>query len=574
MNYDPWRILGIEQTEDVRAIRRAYAARLKVTNPEDDARAFQELRTAYEFVLYHASHAAVAAPPAAVPVIPDSGEAAAAPGRVADDPLARAQQLTLTGLLNELRATTPFDGDKARALLATALGADRMERFDLMQRTEIALSEILVSTIPRSDPLLDTAEKYFEWAKRQEDPSIPPQARGVVARLSDRWMLKELKTSDDDRARAWARLAGPSRPVLRLLRAYLLHVSVWPEIELIEKLANEHPRLLQELPAENVEWWQKFGSLPKLSLATMLLGGVLALFTQMILWSRDANPPALLIPFTAVGFGLFRLCVIDWPIHTVAQRWHGYPPRWLTMGWLPVAIVLMFAGAFTASIPALAWFVATLAVLTAIWARIAAGPARLVLEAGGPRFMNSLVIRSAVVNVIAIAWLSMVGSEIEGFTSAMSVTIGAAMAASGFMREGLSRAFQLEVSGPRQVALGVAAVVVASILGFLLVVYAIDSAWQLPLVAAVSTCLLLRRLVYLKLPADVFAQASIPFGFLLVMVANVISNYTRLRSTGLPDPPASGHEPLMIGGLLMLCGVVITAVRWIWLVRKDRHYEQ
>ena len=49
-----WDILDTEPTGDERALKRAYAKRLKVTRPEDDPAAFQELREAYEYALRHA----------------------------------------------------------------------------------------------------------------------------------------------------------------------------------------------------------------------------------------------------------------------------------------------------------------------------------------------------------------------------------------------------------------------------------------------------------------------------------------------------------------------------------------
>ena len=40
---DPWRVLGIEATDDPRAVKRAYARRLKLIDQEKQAAAFEEL---------------------------------------------------------------------------------------------------------------------------------------------------------------------------------------------------------------------------------------------------------------------------------------------------------------------------------------------------------------------------------------------------------------------------------------------------------------------------------------------------------------------------------------------------
>ena len=44
----PWAVLDIAPTQDARQIKRAYAARLKVVRPDEDATGFQALREAYE----------------------------------------------------------------------------------------------------------------------------------------------------------------------------------------------------------------------------------------------------------------------------------------------------------------------------------------------------------------------------------------------------------------------------------------------------------------------------------------------------------------------------------------------
>lgn len=54
-----WTLLGIAPTPDTREIKRAYARRLKVTRPEDDPAAFQELHEAYQTALQMAQFVVV-----------------------------------------------------------------------------------------------------------------------------------------------------------------------------------------------------------------------------------------------------------------------------------------------------------------------------------------------------------------------------------------------------------------------------------------------------------------------------------------------------------------------------------
>ena len=51
---DIWHILGIEPTEDLRAIKRAYARKVRQNNPEDAPEKFQAIRNAYEIAISYA----------------------------------------------------------------------------------------------------------------------------------------------------------------------------------------------------------------------------------------------------------------------------------------------------------------------------------------------------------------------------------------------------------------------------------------------------------------------------------------------------------------------------------------
>lgn len=76
MTRSAWDILGIEASADSRTIRRAYAARLKATRPEDDATAFQLLTDAYEWAMGDARRRSLE-PPSEPPPVPPAAQAEA-----------------------------------------------------------------------------------------------------------------------------------------------------------------------------------------------------------------------------------------------------------------------------------------------------------------------------------------------------------------------------------------------------------------------------------------------------------------------------------------------------------------
>ncbi len=67
MTEDIWSVLGIRQTVDTGAIRRAYATRLKILRPDSDPQGFVRLRAAYERAM-RAAEASAAKAPAPMPL--------------------------------------------------------------------------------------------------------------------------------------------------------------------------------------------------------------------------------------------------------------------------------------------------------------------------------------------------------------------------------------------------------------------------------------------------------------------------------------------------------------------------
>ena len=86
MTQSAWDILGIAESADNRTIRRAYAARLKTSRPEDDAAAFQVLTDAYEWAMGDARRRSLGspgkpqAPSTPPPPIPPAGQTEVAKG--------------------------------------------------------------------------------------------------------------------------------------------------------------------------------------------------------------------------------------------------------------------------------------------------------------------------------------------------------------------------------------------------------------------------------------------------------------------------------------------------------------
>lgn len=216
-----WQELGIEATEDAGAIKSAYAARLKLTRPEDDPEGFQRLRAAYTAALQRAGQRGLSAVPK-----PRATEAdAAAPEPPADTSLSpdmvellRARDEAIRSLS---RAFEGGDGEEAVAAL-DAVVARQVLPIDQEGRFVNALVGVLYNdrTIP--------PRRLLELAKRFGWYGVPDQLRGpngraellLCARIdaemwltSTKWLARSWKYWIGERDPAAARIVMGTAPV-------------------------------------------------------------------------------------------------------------------------------------------------------------------------------------------------------------------------------------------------------------------------------------------------------------------------------------------------------------------------
>ncbi|HYC32520.1 MAG TPA: hypothetical protein VEB59_09555, partial [Gemmatimonadales bacterium] len=327
-----WDVLGIENTSDPVAIRRAYARRLKVTNPEDDPEGFKELREAYEVALLHAHHARWAeaqgetGPEESVtdPVAdatehepetygPDSREDEQKPPvrRITAEEIARGVMDVQTGAVPSLTgsplgvheraasADTPSELDRlanshreacgALARLVETPGAERraieaalddllkspaMDSIDLHHRTEYWLASLILNGDDRGAALIDPAIRYFGW----DSPRLGVTHQAGYAVLVRREELANLQQ--------YARPGSPHARAFRSLRCKprgldLVLTRITPNLpdrvdHLLRKIRREKPVLERYLDAEAVAWWDHHLSATRVGPLTFWCAAVLA----------------------------------------------------------------------------------------------------------------------------------------------------------------------------------------------------------------------------------------------------------------------------------------------------------
>ncbi len=304
MNHDgpAWRTLGIEPTDDTRAIRRAYAAKLKSIDVDRDPQAFIALREAFEQAQNEARwrqfDADEAEDDAGIASGPETHEAETADADDSPDaeawedesgieidfdsferdPLA-AELAFAPPAPNPWAPPTPEDYDDHARALAGLLLAEHEAQWPSPEETEAMLAhwqrivrdprmqemsfygdaenwfaDLIARAVPFSDPLTAPVADYFGWMRAAGEISQSPAIAYVVRRRQSLDFFDAVRAPSHPLNAAWRELSRPATEHSR--RGWTRGKKVR---ELLETVRTRYPELEANFDSYRVALWEPTG---------------------------------------------------------------------------------------------------------------------------------------------------------------------------------------------------------------------------------------------------------------------------------------------------------------------------
>jgi hypothetical protein len=339
-----WLELGIEPTPDLRAIKRAYAARLKQVDPERDIEGFQRLRAAYEAVRSSAKRT-VQPSPSAPTSIPASvaRDLQITVSATDDKPVPLSPLAVGADLATRFIATADAPAEVINARLRQLLQSPLLHSLMVREHFEQQLLHQMLAAAELPLPLSEICVLVLEWNDRRH-PLWRDRLPALVGRLA---AIKSQQRARDTRRRladirggsqgtpedriALLALLGPVRPLYyRWLAMFAGNRQAI--VRRLEELTRLGPQVLaQETQAEAVAWWRKYLTRPQLRRPhwLMLLAAALlvAVFTSALLASDAAAPLAPFLnahPLTslAIAVGSWSLAAVLLAQLTIELHYH------------------------------------------------------------------------------------------------------------------------------------------------------------------------------------------------------------------------------------------------------------
>jgi hypothetical protein len=395
-----WSLLGIEPTTDLAAIKKAYALKLRVTRPDDDAEAYQALRRAYERVqqwLKRQSESAADLEVAQAPMEP-----APLPPPTATPPQGEAEQppqytVKPSHLTNDLELRWRRSGESA-LMHAWQEVLRELDHQPLSRQVEFsaAFARWVLDLPSLPTEFLRALDAHFGWlndfrAMRQLEPDL---AQALHEALEPR-----LRSQPVDPA--VLAVAAPLRGIQALRMAGRSKLWLWLLFLVLQPTLSRHrimlgPQWLQRLglDAEDQRWlkdslmrglWARIGLATSLMFAACLamFGDVIIALGHGVVWffQTSALMLASLFAGALINSGpTLTTPTRRWALPLEAWRRQRFQPL-LGLVWLLFAAGLAYLDAMTdvGQAPSLGGLLSVLPPATYGWASLGFGVAGLVL---------------------------------------------------------------------------------------------------------------------------------------------------------------------------------------------------
>ncbi len=274
----PWDVLGIEPTNDRKAIRSAYAAKLKAINPDEDVAGFSRLRQAREEALWLAKEGRaiqdpdareaelndwfggefddpmddMAGPAPMAPLAPlpplDTQPDPAADAPPPDPKPGRFLEIVFPGGEFTDVPLTAEEYEEAAALMQAIFADAQGAAIDKQGGIEDWLAHYLASGWPRTGPLVEDAVAAFGWDRDAGRIDEYAPVAFLNARLHALSFLKELEKPDHEWHNAYLELRKPGpRSKLPWQGANIKHVT-----DLLVYMRENYPELEEYLDGQRV----------------------------------------------------------------------------------------------------------------------------------------------------------------------------------------------------------------------------------------------------------------------------------------------------------------------------------
>ncbi|EGF89796.1 dnaJ domain protein [Asticcacaulis biprosthecium C19] len=374
-----WDTLGIARTRDQKEIKRAYARRLKETNPEDDPEGFKTLRTAYERALAGVDDSGDSV--FVFPSLKKPEKVEATPVEAAQDaaepspPDPRQIHAGLQGRLENLLRKRQVDPDAVLAAFTAVLKSPAMDLVDVHAATEEWLAWLIANRSPRTDILIAPGCDRFGWGGRGLRQRDHFHVQRILARQRDLNFLGEIRKADSEHNAAYRILSAPPKPVTVLSR--LLGQAPTHKIsDLLDVVRREYPTAIADLNSETVAQWDDYQARPQLGTWGLRFAAASPPCLVGLLLGQWLLPPEwsalsilLIIPPAFAVASLIGVYGFEMPRRMWLSAFVYGAPVWLRYGWALAIVAALAAAAALPASPITALAVAAASLVVAMWAR-------------------------------------------------------------------------------------------------------------------------------------------------------------------------------------------------------------